>query len=55
MLEVNEPERKLFLAVPLETFETFFQTRFAQLAIQRYQLKIVVYDPLLEEVMRWIG
>jgi hypothetical protein len=55
MLEVNESERLLFLAIPVETYETFFQTRFAQLARQRYQLKLIVYEPLLEEVLRWIS
>lgn len=26
MLEVNQPDRLLYLAVPLETYETFFQS-----------------------------
>ena len=30
MLEVNEPDRLLYLAVPRETYQTFFQSRFAQ-------------------------
>ena len=34
MLEANGSERLLYLAVPLETFETFFQTRFAQIVVQ---------------------
>ncbi len=29
MLEVNEPDRLLYLAIPLDAFETFFQSRFA--------------------------
>ncbi len=29
MLEAKEPERQLYLAVPLETYNTFFQSRFA--------------------------
>jgi hypothetical protein len=35
MLEVHEPDRSLYLAVPLDAYETFFQTRFAQTAIAR--------------------
>jgi CRISPR/Cas system-associated exonuclease Cas4 (RecB family) len=53
MLDTNESDRQLYLAVPLETYETFFQTRFAQIAIQRHRLKIMVYDPLREEIVQW--
>jgi hypothetical protein len=55
MLEVNEPDRLLYLAVPRETYQTFFQSRFAQIAIERYQLKLIVYDPIIEEVVQWIN
>jgi hypothetical protein len=55
MLEANGSERLLYLAVPLETFETFFQTRFAQIVLQRHQLKLIVYDQLSEEIVRWIS
>ena len=53
MLEVSEPERTLYLTVPVETDETFFQRRFAQAAIQRYQLKLLIYDPMMEEILEW--
>jgi len=55
MLEVNEPDRLLYLAVPRETYQTFFQSRFAQVAINRHQLKLIVYDPIIEEVVQWIN
>lgn len=55
MLEANGSERLLYLAVPLETFETFFQTRFAQIVVQRHQLKLIVYDQISEEIVRWIS
>ncbi len=53
MLEVNEPERLLYLAIPLETYETFFQSQFAQMIINRYQLKFIVYEPVTEEIVQW--
>jgi hypothetical protein len=53
MLEINQPDRQLYLAVPIDAYETFFQTRFTQLVLQRYSLKLIVYDPLLEEVVQW--
>jgi hypothetical protein len=55
MLEVNEPDRLLCLAVPIETYQTFFQSRFAQVAIERHQLKLIVYDPTIEEIVQWIN
>ena len=55
MLEVNEPDRLLYLAVPLDTYETFFQSRFAQVAIERHRLKLIVYNPIAEEIVKWIN
>ncbi len=55
MLEVNEPARQLYLAVPLETYETFFQSQFAQVAVARHQLKLIVYEPVTEEIVQWIN
>lgn len=55
MLEVKEPDRLLYLAVPLETYRTFFQSRFARMAIERYQLKLLIYEPITEEIVQWIN
>lgn len=55
MLEVKEPERELYPAIPIDTYETFFQSRFAQTAVERYQLKLIVYNPISEEIVRWIS
>lgn len=55
MLDAKDPERQLYLAVPVEIYETFFQSRFAQTAIERHQLKLIVYNPILEEIVQWIN
>ncbi|MGD1850799.1 MAG: XisH family protein [Cyanophyceae cyanobacterium] len=55
MLEVKEPERQLYLAVPVDTYGSFFQSRLAQSMVERYQLNLLVYDPMLEEVVTWIS
>jgi hypothetical protein len=54
-LESVEPDRTLYLAVPLDTYQTFFQTEFAQTGIQRYQVLIVVYEPTHEVIVQWIN
>lgn len=52
-LQMNEPERTLYLAVPTDTYESFFQERFTQEAIKLYQVKLIVYDPLQEVIIQW--
>ncbi len=53
-LEYEEPERTLYLAVPMDTYDTFFVSGFGQLAVQRFQLKLLVYQAKQEEIVRWI-
>jgi hypothetical protein len=52
---MTESDRTLYLAVPFETFESFFQERFVlvQEAVKLYQLKLIVYDPEKEVVIAW--
>ncbi|TWH53916.1 LOW QUALITY PROTEIN: XisH protein [Dulcicalothrix desertica PCC 7102] len=52
-LQMTEPDRTIYLAVPFETFTTFFQQRFVQEAVKTYQLKLVVYNPDKEEIVEW--
>jgi XisH protein len=55
MLEEDEPERLLFLAVPIDVYETFFQTRFSRMVLARYPLKLITYEPNSQEILQWIG
>lgn len=52
-LKLKEPQRNLYLAVPLETYNEFFQLQFTITIMQEYQLKLIVYDVALEEIVRW--
>jgi XisH protein len=52
-LEDTEPDRKLYLAVPIRIFEDFFVVPFIQSVIQRSQTRLIVYDPVKEEIVRW--
>jgi XisH protein len=52
-LEENEPERQLYLAVPVDAYEKFFQTRLARTAVKRHQLRLIVYDPIMEVLVQW--
>jgi len=55
MLEVNEPQRELYLAIPVEAYSSFFQSRLAQVAVEQNRVKLLVYDPVYEEVVQWIS
>ncbi len=52
-LRRREPERILYLAVPLITYKTFFQLDFPKEMIQENKVKIIVYDIEREEIVEW--
>ena len=52
-LEEQEPDRLVYLAIPLETYQDFFQLPFIQRALRRYQVQLIIYDPKLEEIKQW--
>jgi hypothetical protein len=53
-LETIEPSRQLFLAVRSPVYDSFFQRRFIIAAIQRYRLRLVVYDVAQEVIVKWL-
>jgi XisH protein len=53
-LEKIEPNRQLFLAVRVPIYESFFQRRFIASAVERYQLRLVIYDVEREAIDRWL-
>jgi hypothetical protein len=52
-LEEQQPERTLYLAVPLDTYRAFFILPFTQAVVQRYRLKLIVYNVVEEVIVRW--
>jgi hypothetical protein len=55
ILRRKEPERILYLAVPLDIYESFFKLEFTQTAIADHQLKIIVYEIDQEMINQWIN
>lgn len=55
VLKTIEPQRLLFLAIPLDSYEEFFQSTFAKLAINEYQLKLIIYDSEKGGLTQWIN
>ncbi|OAB61238.1 fatty-acid oxidation protein subunit alpha [Leptolyngbya valderiana BDU 20041] len=54
VLQRKDPKRVLFLAVPVKVYRNFFTGELAQLSITEYGVRLLVFDPVQEEVLEWI-
>ncbi|NJM48959.1 MAG: fatty-acid oxidation protein subunit alpha [Alkalinema sp. RU_4_3] len=52
-LKLSEPERRLYLAVPLNSYEKFFQTKFAEAVIAEFSISLIVYNINDEVIHLW--
>ncbi|MBE9144189.1 hypothetical protein IQ236_13300 [Planktothrix mougeotii LEGE 06226] len=41
--------------MPLTAYESFFYRDLPRLAIQKYQVKLIVYEPQAEVILEWIN
>ena len=53
-LKKVEPLRELYLAVRLSIYKTFFQRRFIASAVERYQLRLLIYNVEQEVIHQWL-
>ncbi|MBD2552725.1 XisH family protein [Limnothrix sp. FACHB-708] len=54
LLERDEPERRLYLAVPQEIYSEYFSKEVIQGWLIREQIQLLIFDPELE-VLQWLG
>lgn len=54
-LRRRQPERVLYLALPLTTYKTFFQLDFPKEMIAENQVKMLIYDVEQEVIFQWIN
>lgn len=52
-LQKQEPDRPMYLAIPKDTYETFFKIEFVQAAISEYRIALIVFDPEKEVIVKW--
>ncbi|ACK72734.1 XisH protein [Gloeothece citriformis PCC 7424] len=52
-LRLTEPNRTLYLAIPLDVYDDFFSRKFIQRIIVEYQLKLLIFNPEQEEIVLW--
>ena len=55
VLRLEEPDRILYLAVPLIVYDSFFNLPFTKLVVSENHIKILVYNVELEEIDTWIS
>ena len=53
-LEELDPERTVWLAVPAEAWNDFFQRPFIQKAVARHNLELIIFDITNETIVQWI-
>ena len=53
-LEELDPERTVWLAVPSEAWNDFFQRPFIQKAVLRHNLELIIFDITNETIVQWI-
>jgi len=49
-----EPDRQLYLAVRVPIYESFFRRRFIMAAVERYQIRLGIYDVKQEVIVQWL-
>jgi XisH protein len=54
-LDEEQPQRTLYLAVPVSVYSAFFTLPLTQAAIQRHSVHLIVYDPETEGLVKWIN
>lgn len=53
LLKTQEPDRELYLAVPIDAFENIFSRQVGKIAIEKFSLKLIVFY-FSEEDLLWI-
>jgi len=54
LLELQEPDRTLYLAVPKHAYNNILSRQVGQIAIEEFNLQLIVYDIDGREELRWI-
>lgn len=53
-LLLQAPTCKLYLAIPEDTYDSFFQLAFPKRIINQFQLALVIFNTQKEELVQWI-
>ena len=53
-LAEQEPDRILYVAVPVEVYKELFLRQFIQQVVRRYHIRLIVYSPLRKVIVEWL-
>lgn len=53
VLEAEDPDRELYLAITEDTYNTFFTLPLPQLAMEKQSIKLLVYNVETEAIISW--
>jgi hypothetical protein len=53
ILRRQQPDRDLYLAVPVNAYDSFFNEELARISLADYQIKLLVFDPEQEVILLW--
>ena len=53
-MEIQEPDRVLYLAVPDTIYEKFFVDEATQLIVDKFKINLVIFDTQTRTVKQWI-
>lgn len=49
----HDPERLLYLAIPLDAYEQVFLGPMIQQLLHQYQVRLLIFDPIREDITAW--
>lgn len=52
-LEEEQPERILYLGIPLDAYNSFFTLPFVQKIVHNYKISLIIYEPEEEVIVKW--
>ena len=53
-LETDDPDRQLYLAVPVSIYNDFFDDKFFVSVLKRYAVQLLIFDEKQQIIIQWI-
>jgi hypothetical protein len=52
-LEEEQPDRSLYLGIPIDAEREFFRLELPRRLVERYHVRLLIYDPEEEVIVKW--
>ena len=53
-MEIQEPDRRLYLAVARNIYEKFFLEEGTQLIVEKFRINLVIFEVMTKEIEKWM-